>query len=191
VELWAVAPLTNVARALERHPEIVEGIERLVVMGGAVGVPGNTFDQAAEWNFWIDVPAAASVLSSGAPITLVPLDATNAVPVPDWYQDSLETTEQTPAIGLLVNYLGLFPSVTSGFYFFWDELAATTIAQPSLLNTETASVIVVEEGPEAGRTVRSPDGHMLNLATGVPEPDRFYQEFLSILARSPVSIGSS
>jgi inosine-uridine nucleoside N-ribohydrolase len=50
VVLWAVAPLTNIARALERHPQIGEGIERIVIMGGAVDVPGNTFDQAAEWN---------------------------------------------------------------------------------------------------------------------------------------------
>jgi inosine-uridine nucleoside N-ribohydrolase len=191
VELWAVAPLTNVARALDRHPEIGEDIERLVIMGGAVDVPGNTFDQAAEWNLWIDVPAAASVFSSGVPITLVPLDATNAVPVPDWYQDWLETAEQTPAIRLLANYLRLFPSVTSGFYFFWDELAAATIAQPSMLTTETASIVVVEDGPEVGKTNRSPEGYGLTLATGVPQPDLFYQEFLSMLAGSPASIGSS
>jgi len=172
VVLWAVAPLTNVARALERHPQIGDGIERIVVMGGAVDVPGNTFDQVAEWNLWIDAPAAASVSSAGVPITLVSLDATNAVPVPVWYRSS-------------------FPSVTSGFYFFWDELAAAVIADPSLVSTERATVRVVEDGPDAGKTIRSPDGHELILATGVPQPDLFYHEFLSTLARSPVSIGPS
>jgi inosine-uridine nucleoside N-ribohydrolase len=191
VVLWAVAPLTNVARALDRHPQIGDQIERIVIMGGAVDVPGNTFDQAAEWNLWIDPPAAASVFSSGVPITMVPLDATNAVPVPVWYRGSLETAEQTAAIDRLSTYLRLFPAVTSGFFFMWDELAAAVVADPSLVSSETASVRVVEGGPDAGRTIRSPQGRELTLATGVPQPDLFYQEFLSTLGGSPVSIGPS
>jgi inosine-uridine nucleoside N-ribohydrolase len=139
----------------------------------------------------IDAPAAASVFSSGVPITLIPLDATNAVPVPDWYGETLRSAEQTAAISLLSTYLSSFPSVTSGFYFFWDELAAAVIADPSLVTTEAATVRVVADGPDAGKTIRSPDGHELTLATGVPQPNLFYQEFLSMLARSPVSIGPS
>ena len=59
----------------------------MVVMGGAVSVPGNVHldgapePLAAEWNLYVDPSAAAAVVSSGAPMTLVGLDATNQVPV--------------------------------------------------------------------------------------------------------------
>lgn len=57
-------------------------------MGGVVDVPGNVGashggidNMAADWNIYVDPRAAAIVLQSGVPITLVPLDATNHVPV--------------------------------------------------------------------------------------------------------------
>jgi inosine-uridine nucleoside N-ribohydrolase len=96
--LYAVAPLTNVARALDRHPGVADQLDSIVIMGGAVDVPGN-LDEAtgyggdAEWNFWIDVAAAARVLDGEATITLVPLDATNHVPVPGFWQRDLQSTE--------------------------------------------------------------------------------------------------
>ncbi|MEA1902682.1 MAG: nucleoside hydrolase, partial [Actinomycetota bacterium] len=59
VTIWAVGPLTNVARALDREPEIAGNIEEIVIMGGAVDVPGNVFGSPAEWNVFIDAGAAA------------------------------------------------------------------------------------------------------------------------------------
>jgi hypothetical protein len=82
---------------------------------------------------------------------------------------------------MLGMYLRLFPAVTGGFYFFWDELAAAVITSPSLVDTEVASLVVVEDGSDAGETERSDEGHPVTLATGVPDPDLFYQEFLSTL----------
>ena len=114
VVIYAVAPLTNVARALEDHPDLADVVERIVIMGGAVTVPGNVQGSGAEWNVWIDVPAAAAVIGSGVPVTLVALDATNFVPTPDRYQMALSEVEQTDAIVYLENLVGLFPAVTSG-----------------------------------------------------------------------------
>lgn len=76
--LIALGPLTNVARALERDPEALRGVGRVVVMGGAVSVPGNV-TPAAEFNFHVDPEAAAAVLGAGLPLTLVPLDVTRRV----------------------------------------------------------------------------------------------------------------
>jgi purine nucleosidase/pyrimidine-specific ribonucleoside hydrolase len=73
--LIALGPLTNVALALERDAAAVAAIGRVVVMGGAVDVPGNV-TPGAEFNVHVDPEAAARVLEARLPLDLVPLDAT-------------------------------------------------------------------------------------------------------------------
>ncbi len=77
--LVALGPLTNLALALQRDARRMALLRRVVIMGGAVAVPGNV-TPAAEFNFYADPEAAAQVLASGLPIELVPLDVTrNAI----------------------------------------------------------------------------------------------------------------
>jgi inosine-uridine nucleoside N-ribohydrolase len=73
--LVALGPLTNVAIALARDRQRLSLLSRMVVMGGAVAVPGNV-TPAAEFNFFVDPEAAAAVLGAGLPVELVPLDVT-------------------------------------------------------------------------------------------------------------------
>jgi inosine-uridine nucleoside N-ribohydrolase len=73
--LVAVGPLTNVALALEREPGIVGRIDRIAIMGGAIGL-GN-WTPSAEFNIFADPEAAEAVLGSGVPTTLVPLEVTH------------------------------------------------------------------------------------------------------------------
>ncbi len=76
--LVALGPLTNVAIALARDRDRFARLSRLVVMGGAVRVPGNV-TPAAEFNFFTDPDAVAAVLASGIPVEVVPLDVTRQV----------------------------------------------------------------------------------------------------------------
>ncbi|MFG1951096.1 nucleoside hydrolase [Micromonospora sp. NPDC048830] len=73
ITIVAIGPLTNIAQALQIDPGIADLVREVVVMGGAFDVPG--FLQ--ELNFGIDPDAARIVLTSGCPITLLPLDATS------------------------------------------------------------------------------------------------------------------
>ncbi len=77
VTIVAVGPLTNVAFAMRMYPQIIEQVAEIVIMGGAIGrLPrgsGNV-TPSAEFNFWVDPEAAAIVMHSGAPITLMPLN---------------------------------------------------------------------------------------------------------------------
>lgn len=73
--LIALGPLTNLAHAVERQATALRGVGRLVVMGGAVDVPGNVTD-GAEFNMHVDPDAARVVFEAGLPLELVPLDAT-------------------------------------------------------------------------------------------------------------------
>lgn len=65
-----LGPMTNLALAIERTPEIVENVSRCVVMGGAANVVGNV-TPAAEYNIWCDPEAARICFRSGMPMELV------------------------------------------------------------------------------------------------------------------------
>jgi len=70
IVLVTLGPLTNVALALARSPEIAENISRCVIMGGNPCTEGNV-TPAAEYNMWVDPEAARMVLRSGLPVELV------------------------------------------------------------------------------------------------------------------------
>jgi purine nucleosidase len=69
ITLVTLGPLTNVAMALSRAPEIAANVSRAVVMGGAPCCEGNV-TPAAEYNIWVDPEAAHIVARSGLPIEL-------------------------------------------------------------------------------------------------------------------------
>ncbi len=76
VTLCPLGPLTNIATALARAPDIVGRVERIVLMGGAYFEVGN-ITPAAEFNIYVDPEAARDVVASGIPLTILPLDATH------------------------------------------------------------------------------------------------------------------
>ena len=76
ITLCALGPLTNIAMALVKAPEIALTIGELIIMGGACFELGNV-TPAAEFNIHVDPHAAAIVLDSGIPITMMPLDVTH------------------------------------------------------------------------------------------------------------------
>lgn len=76
VTLCPIGPLTNIAMAFARAPEIVGRVAEIVLMGGAYFEVGN-ITPAAEFNIYVDPEAAAQVFGSGAKITVMPLDVTH------------------------------------------------------------------------------------------------------------------
>jgi purine nucleosidase len=76
ITLCALAPLTNIAIALAKAPEVIGKIRELIVMGGSCFELGNV-TPAAEFNMHVDPHAAEIVFNSGIPITMIPLDVTH------------------------------------------------------------------------------------------------------------------
>jgi pyrimidine-specific ribonucleoside hydrolase len=72
VTLISLAPLTNIAVLLRMHPEVTEHLERIVVMGGAIGHGNAT--AVAEFNVWHDPEAAEVVFRSSVPTTMYGLE---------------------------------------------------------------------------------------------------------------------
>ncbi len=76
VTICPLGPLTNIATAFQRAPEIIDRVQEIALMGGAYFEVGN-ITPAAEFNIYVDPEAADIVFKSGVPITVLPLDVTH------------------------------------------------------------------------------------------------------------------
>ena len=76
ITLCTLGPLTNIGLAFQREPRIKTLIKEIIMMGGGFFEGGN-ITPAAEFNIYVDPEAAAEVLESGIPITMLPLDVTH------------------------------------------------------------------------------------------------------------------
>ena len=81
ITLITLGPLTNIAQTILQSNEFAKNIKRMIIMGGAIDVPGNVpeTNYTAEYNICGDPYAANVTFSSGIPIVLIPLDTTSQV----------------------------------------------------------------------------------------------------------------
>lgn len=76
VTLCPLGPLTNIAVAFQRAPDVMARVQEIVLMGGAYFEVGN-ITPAAEFNIYVDPEAAEIVFKSGVPLVVMPLDVTH------------------------------------------------------------------------------------------------------------------
>lgn len=100
VTLCTLGPLTNIALALEKAPDIAGRVRELVMMGGGFFEGGN-ITPAAEFNIYVDPEAAAAVFKSGIPIVMMPLDVTHKVLTLKSRVEKLRAIGSRPAIALV------------------------------------------------------------------------------------------
>jgi inosine-uridine nucleoside N-ribohydrolase len=127
VTVLALGGLTNLAEAFRITPAAARGVDRLIIMGGALKVPGNLVDggnttnATAEWNFFIDPEAARRVFASGAAIQLVPLDVTQKVAIDAMFQ-RMFLGAQRPLVRLVSQVLATVEDlIDQGNMYAWDE----------------------------------------------------------------------
>ncbi|WP_082008290.1 nucleoside hydrolase [Microbacterium mangrovi] len=161
LDVLAIGPLTNIARAVELAPELPQLVGRLTVMGGAVHVSGN-ITPAAEANIFNDPESARLVLRAGFRTTLVPLDVTHHHYFDD--EDAADlTADGTPlarALGaMLCCYIDYYESVLGRRRSPLHDPLAAAIASAEVAPTvvEDSSIDVLVTGPERGRTIIAED----------------------------------
>jgi purine nucleosidase len=99
VTLATLGPLTNIALALTRAPDIAADIREIVMMGGAYFEVGN-ITPAAEFNIYVDPEAAEIVFKSGVPIVMIPLDLTHKVLTLKSRIEKIRAIGSRPAVAL-------------------------------------------------------------------------------------------
>lgn len=183
----ATGPLTNIAAAIERDPDIKDKFGSIVVMGGALTVSGNV----APWreaNISQDPEAANTLFTSDALTTMVGLDVT---------LQTLLTKHETQEWRNLGTPAGDFLSDMTDYYIrayektspnlggcgLHDPLAVAVAIDPSLVQTLGINLKVDTEDPTRGRTIGDKDrlndpNKTTQVAIGV-DTRRFLKEFMS------------
>jgi pyrimidine-specific ribonucleoside hydrolase len=162
VQVLALGPLTNLAEVFTRTPRAARTGRQLVILGGAVRVSGNLGDDgsfktnnvSAEWNMFIDPAAAKIVFTSGAPIRLVPLDATQRVPIDMALFEQFKSRANTPLASFVAQVLATGrEQVRQGYYFARAPLAAAVLANPAIVTFRPLAIEISDKPGELGRTV--------------------------------------
>lgn len=99
VTLCTLGPLTNIATAFQKAPDIIGNVQELVMMGGAYFEVGN-ITPAAEFNIYVDPEAAEIVFKSGVPIVMMPLDLTHKVLTQKARIEKIRALGTRPALAL-------------------------------------------------------------------------------------------
>jgi purine nucleosidase len=159
VTLVAVAPLTNLAQAVEHAPSIIGAVKRVIVMGGAVFRAGNV-TPVAEANFHNDPEAARIVMSAGWPVTLVGLDVTMRTIMSDAYLDDLARLHN-PVTDFLARIWPVYRQAYHTRYALTgipthDPSAMAAAIDPTLFHTQRLPLYVEVEGRCAGQSVADP-----------------------------------
>ena len=95
ITLCPLGPLTNIATAFQKAPDIVPMVQEIVLMGGAYFEVGN-ITPTAEFNIYVDPEAADIVFKSGVSIVVLPLDVTHKALVTNDRNDAFRNLN-TPA----------------------------------------------------------------------------------------------
>lgn len=111
ITLCPLGPLTNIATALEKAPDIASRIAKIVLMGGGYFEGGN-ITPAAEFNIYVDPQAADIVFKCGAPIVVMPLDVTHK---------ALVTQERNDAFRAIGNDAGTAVAQMTDFFERFDK----------------------------------------------------------------------
>ncbi|MBO6776690.1 MAG: nucleoside hydrolase [Marinibacterium sp.] len=120
VTLCPLGPLTNIATAFEKAPDIASRVQEIVLMGGAYFEVGN-ITPAAEFNIYVDPEAAEIVIKSGCKITIMPLDVTHK---------ALVTKPRNDAFRALGTPVGIAVAEMTDFFERFDKEKYDTAGAP-------------------------------------------------------------
>jgi len=156
VTVLEIGPATNLALAVRKHPEIVPLVKRVIYMGGAFDVPGNT-SPAAEFNWWFDPEAARIALRTPfREQIVVPLDVCEKVFYTRAVYERIARAPETPIVKMFQDLQGPeFAKDPKKQSFAWDSLAAAIIIQPEVATKieEFYADVDATYGPNYGKSL--------------------------------------
>ncbi len=141
VTLCPLGPLTNIAAAFQKAPDIVAKVQEIVLMGGAYFAVGN-ITPTAEFNIYVDPQAADIVFKSGVPIVVVPLDVTHKV---------LVTKTRNDAFRALGTPVGIAVAQMTDFFERFDREKYASPGAP--LHDPCVTAYLIQPGLFTGRFI--------------------------------------
>jgi purine nucleosidase/pyrimidine-specific ribonucleoside hydrolase len=176
ITVIALGPLTNLALALDRDAGALHAVRRIVVMGGAVDVPGNVTPES-EFNIHVDPDAAARVMDAGLMIDLVPLDATRQAMLAQSHLERALADRAGPVASRIAAFTAHAFARGEGLMALHDPLAVGVAIDETFVEWEPARIRV----GAGGETRRAPGTPNCRVAR-VVDSERFIATFLGRVA---------
>ncbi|MCC2605063.1 nucleoside hydrolase [Planctobacterium marinum] len=172
VTVLMTGPCSNLARALENAPDCINKLQKVIWMGGAIDAKGNVanynHDGSAEWNVYWDAPAADSLLKSGAPLWLMPLDATNCLPISMAFLKDLSAYRSYPLVELAGQFWACTVASIPTYeftYYLWDVMATCCLGLgDDVIDWQDIRLSVRTSEPSEGNTYRDENGSLVKVA---------------------------
>src|SRR5699024_7925804 len=141
-------PLTDLARALKTDPTIIDKIDKLYWMGGALNSQGNVAapgaDDTMEWNAYWDAKAVKTVWDSSLEIVMLGLDSTDQVPLTSKLRLRWAAQRSYPALDLIGQGYSLVHSFEANtIYYLWDVLTTLSSRYPELIECKQVKTDVI------------------------------------------------
>ncbi|MEZ5756866.1 MAG: nucleoside hydrolase [Emcibacteraceae bacterium] len=160
ITIAALGPLTNLALAIRKAPDISAKIKKIIYMGGAFFVPGNVTG-SAEFNWWFDAEAAAIVLNEKIDHIIVPLDATDRLLLDkNHYERMIKNHPDhiNTKTFMIPKFGDDFKKDENYNTPVWDALVAAYICDPSIVEEEKDLLVGIDYafGPDYGRSYSYP-----------------------------------
>jgi inosine-uridine nucleoside N-ribohydrolase len=194
VTVWAGGPLTNIALAIRKDPEVVSLAKELVLMGGGldVALAGIQRDNGRrEFNWWFDPEAVRIVMSAPwKKITMTPNDVSIKTNLSAELQARISKVD-TPVTRYLTQY-------TRPGGYMWDEVAAAAFLDPSVITEQKELYVNIEidHGASYGQTifvdksVKVPSWWKIATVQFNLDTDKFYAAYVKLMT-APVGSGKS
>ncbi|WKN31599.1 nucleoside hydrolase [Porifericola rhodea] len=186
VSYLMTGPCTTFVNALRKEPAIKDKISEIVWMAGAVDVHGNvrtyTHNGSAEWNVYWDPAGAQWLIEQNLPLTIVPLDATNHVPVTFDFLEQMASQHEYDVSYMASFCWAITVNTIPGYdylYHMWDVLAAAVVTRKDIFTVEKMELEIAQKLPNQGETIAKPgSGSWVNVVTDASK-DEFYNYLLA------------
>ena len=146
VTIVTIGPETNIAKAFLRDPELPKLIKQIVIMGGAINVPGNK-SRVAEFNIFVDPDAAKTVFNAPVRKVLIPLDICNETPLFLKDFQKIRGKLRTSILSMMKKYIkGIAKFENFKGALVYDALATYFLINPKAYKLEKTDIRIETTG---------------------------------------------
>lgn len=146
VSVFCIGPETNLAKAFLKDPELPELIKQVIIMGGAIDVPGNK-SPVAEFNIFVDPDAAKIVFDAPVRKIIVPLDVCNEIPM---FLDDFKRIKgnlKNPILSMMKKFIkGIEKFENFKGALVYDALAIYYLINPDACETTEMNIQIETKG---------------------------------------------
>lgn len=179
--ILALGPLTNLAKTIDVYGEkFTKNVKQIVMMGGGINRGNVTPKFLAEYNIWLDPEAAQVVFSSGIPILMVGIDATDCAKVTDEFVNEVKTTNPTDKKAKIIQQIII--NNDNDFSAFYDPLTAYLLKDKSVITKKiNCNIKVSLKGKARGQT-KPIDTLRPKVSVVIKvNPSKFYNQILNFM----------